>query len=54
MDVKDIDIVLVSTFKELAGMPFLVLHPGFRGRVFMTLPLMQIGQNLLLELVKLN
>jgi Cft2 family RNA processing exonuclease len=30
------------------------MHPGFHGKVYMTLPLMQIGQNLLLELVRLN
>ena len=53
-DIKDINIFLVSTFQELLGAPFLTMHPGFRGKVFMTLPLMQIGQNLLLDLVKLN
>lgn len=30
------------------------MHPGFRGKVYMTQPLQQIGQNLLLEFVKLN
>jgi hypothetical protein len=30
------------------------MHPAFRGKIYMTLPLMQIGQNLLLELTRLN
>ena len=30
------------------------MHPQFKGKVFMTQPLHQIGQNLLLEMVKLN
>lgn len=43
LDIKDINIVLVSTFQELYGAPFLTMHPGFRGKIYMTLPLMQIG-----------
>ena len=46
--------MLVSTFQELYGAPFLTMHPGFKGKIYMTLPLMQIGQNLLIELVRLN
>ena len=46
--------VLVSTFQELYGAPFIAMHPQFKGKVFMTQPLHQIGQNLLLEMVKLN
>ena len=52
--VKDIQIVFVSTFQELYGAPFLSMHPQFRGKIYMTQPLQQIGQNLLYEFVKLN
>lgn len=54
LDVKSIEIVLVSTFQELYGAPFLTMHPGFKGKIVMTQPLAQIGQNLLLELIKIN
>jgi hypothetical protein len=43
MAVKDIQIVFVSTFQELYGAPFLSMHPQFKGKIFMTQPLMQIG-----------
>jgi len=52
LDVKDINVVLVSTFQELYGAPFLTMHPGFKGKIYMTQPLAQIGQNLLLELTR--
>ena len=52
--VKDIQIVFVSTFQELYGAPFLSIHPQFRGKIYMTQPLAQIGQNLLYEFVRLN
>jgi len=52
--IKDIQIVFVSTFQELYGAPFLASHPAFRGKIIMTQPLQQIGQNLLLEFVRLN
>jgi hypothetical protein len=52
LDVKDINVVLVSTFQELYGAPFLSMHPGFKGKIYMTQPLAQIGQNLLLELTR--
>ena len=52
--VKDIQIVFVSTFQELYGAPFLSMHPQFKGKIFMTQPLMQIGQNLLLEFSRIN
>lgn len=54
MAVKDIQMVFVSTFQELYGAPFLSMHPQFKGKIFMTQPLMQIGQNLLLEFARLN
>lgn len=52
--VKDLQIVFVSTFQELYGAPFLAIHPQFKGKIFMTQPMHQIGQNLLLEFVRLN
>jgi len=39
LDVKDIQIVLVSTFQELYGAPFLAMHPRFKGKIYMTQPL---------------
>lgn len=36
LDVKTIDIVLISTFQELLGAPFLTTHPAFRGKIYMT------------------
>jgi len=36
LDVKNIEIVLVSTFQELYGAPFLTINPGFKGKIVMT------------------
>ena len=52
VNLEDIDIVLVSTFADLYGLPFLTrTHSDFQGRIFMTLPLAQMGKHLLEELV---
>ena len=51
IDIADVDIVLVSSFNDLLGLPFITRIPSFKGKVFMTLPLAQIGQHLVLEFV---
>ena len=39
VDIENLDVVLVSTFHELYGLPYLVMEQGkrkFRGKVYMT------------------
>ena len=54
LDISEVDIVLVSCFNDLFGLPFITRMPDFRGQVLMTLPLAQVGQHLVLELVAAN
>eukprot|EP00347_Sterkiella_histriomuscorum_P005551 403356179 len=57
LNVSDIDIILVSNFNDLYGLPFITRlqeQKKFKGKVFMTVPVGQIGQHLLNELVILN
>ena len=51
---EDIDGVLVSTFQELYGLPYLVrARDRFRGKVYMTQAMAQIGKATLIEFVNL-
>jgi len=36
IDISDVDIVLVSSFADLYGLPFITRLPEFKGKVFMT------------------
>jgi len=52
VNLEEIDIVLVSTFADIYGLPFLIRkHSDFQGKIFMTLPLAQMGKHLLEEFV---
>jgi len=51
---EDIDFVLVSTFQELYGLPYLARAGNwFKGRVLLTQAMAQIGKAMLLEFVAL-
>lgn len=54
VNVADIDIILVSVFEDLLGLPFITRNESFKGTILMTQPLYQIGQIMLLEFVSLN
>ena len=51
IDIQDVDIVLVSTFNDLLGVPFITRLPDFKGRVMMTQALSQIGCHLVKEFI---
>lgn len=56
VDINEINFVLVSTFQDLYGLPYLVQDRhsrGFKGKIFMTQAMSQIGKALLLEFVKM-
>ena len=56
VDVDEIDYVLVSAFQDLYGLPYLVQERncrGFKGKIYMTQALAQIGRALLIEFVKM-
>ena len=36
MDISQIDVVLVSTFKECYGLPYLTQSNRFKGKIYMT------------------
>ena len=54
VDVKDIDVVLVSNYTSVCALPFICCHPEFKGMVFITEPLQQIGKFLCAELVEMH
>lgn len=39
IDISSVDIVLISSFNELYGLPFITRIPEFKGQVFMTQPM---------------
>ena len=39
IDISEVDIVLISSFSELYGLPFITRIPEFKGKVMMTLPM---------------
>ena len=51
-NIDEIGVVLVSSFSELHGLPYLPAH-GFKGKIFMTRALSQIGRSLLIEFVSM-
>ena len=56
VDINEINFVLVSTFQDLYGLPYLVQERnerGFKGKIYMTQAMSQIGKALLLEFVKM-
>ena len=54
IDISDVDIVLVSSFNDLYGLPFITRLPDFKGKVMMTQPIAQIGYHLVMEFVIQN
>jgi hypothetical protein len=54
VSIANIDAVLVSTFQELYGLPYLISdNKNFKGKIYMTLAMAQIGRSLLLEFVNM-
>lgn len=54
VSIANIDAVLVSTFQELYGLPYLMAdNKNFKGKIYMTLAMAQIGRSLLLEFVNM-
>jgi len=51
IDVGAIDVVLVSNCTGLLGVPLLMRDPRFRGRVYATEPVLELGRQLMEELV---
>ena len=54
VDVKDIDVVLVSNYNSVFALPFICCHPDFNGKVLITEPLHQIGKYLCTELLDMH
>ncbi|CDW78963.1 integrator complex subunit 9-like [Stylonychia lemnae] len=55
VQLSDIDIILVCNFNDIYGLPFITrLQSQFMGKIYMTLPMGQIGQQLLKEFVIQN
>lgn len=52
-DISEIDVVLVSTFKDCYGLPYLIQSNQFKGKIYMTQAMAQIGRALLIEFVKM-
>jgi Cft2 family RNA processing exonuclease len=53
MNISQIDVVFVSTFRECYGLPYLIQSNQFKGKIYMTQAMAQIGRSLLIEFVKM-
>lgn len=51
-DISEINVVLISNFNELHGLPYLPAN-GFKGKIYMTRALSQIGRSLMNEFVSM-
>ena len=54
VDITLIDAILITSLKSLMGLPFLVCNQGFKGNIYATLPICQIGKEILKEFWSLN
>lgn len=59
LDVSELNIVLVSSYQDLIGLPYLIRDRGhhakeFKGRIIMTQALAQIGRTILHEFVRVT
>ncbi|ESO02665.1 hypothetical protein HELRODRAFT_161956 [Helobdella robusta] len=52
LDVSMIDVVLISNFNYILGLPYVTEHPDFRGVVYATEPTTQFGKLLMEEYTK--
>ena len=46
-----VDVVLVSNFKSILGLPYILEHPDFRGVVYATEPTLEFGHQLMRSMV---
>lgn len=51
VDITTIDFILISNFWNIGALPYLTEYYGFEGKIFATVPTIQQGKQLLLELV---
>lgn len=54
IDLANIDYILVSKLDNILALPFITEKLNFKGEVIMTLPMKQIGIQILKEFIKMN
>lgn len=54
IDLTLIDAILLTNLDNLLGLPYLVCKKGFRGKIYATLPIHQIGLEILKEFWNIN
>ncbi|XP_022781258.1 integrator complex subunit 9 homolog [Stylophora pistillata] len=51
LDFSTIDIIVISNYHFMLALPFITEHSGFKGKIYATEPTVQIGRELMLEMV---
>ncbi|KAI7824723.1 beta-lactamase-like protein [Gamsiella multidivaricata] len=51
VDLKSIDVVLISNYNHILALPYLTEFTGFQGRIFATEPTIEFGRQLMTEFV---
>lgn len=51
LDMSSIDIVLITNYWNIGALPYLTEYCGFEGKIYATVPTIQLGQQLLTELI---
>lgn len=51
LDFSNIDIILISNYHFMLALPFITERSGFKGKIYATEPTVQIGRELMLEMV---
>ncbi|KAJ7350140.1 Integrator complex subunit 9 [Desmophyllum pertusum] len=51
LDFSNIDIIVISNYHFMLALPFITEHSGFKGKIYATEPTVQIGRELMLEMV---
>ncbi|EDO39014.1 predicted protein [Nematostella vectensis] len=51
IDFSMVDVILISNYHHMLALPFITEYSGFNGKIYATEPTIQIGRDLMLELV---
>eukprot|EP00118_Oscarella_pearsei_P013716 m.112178 g.112178 ORF g.112178 m.112178 type:complete len:302 (+) comp37437_c0_seq49:340-1245(+) len=53
VDLSTVDAILISCYQNMLGLPYVTEHSGFKGKLYATEPTIQLGRQMMLELVNM-